>query len=62
MRIIFITSFWRAYIQRSANNLFEHEKLSEIIDTALPTEQSIKSFTFIFQSFCLNLKSAFSEV
>ena len=39
MGIIFITSFWRAYIQQSGNNLFEHEKLSEIIDTALPTEQ-----------------------
>ena len=31
-----------------------------MISIVLPTEESIKSFTFIFQSFCLNFKSTFT--
>ena len=33
--------------------MFEHEKVFQIIDIFQSTEQSIKSFTFIFQAFCL---------
>ena len=38
-------------VQRSMNNLFEREKVSQIIYFVLPTEQSVKSSTFIFQTF-----------
>ena len=40
--------------------LFEREKAFLIIHIVLPTEQSIKSSTFIFQIFCLNSKSTFT--
>ena len=33
--------------------MFEHEKVFQIIDIFQSTEHSIKSFTFIFQGFCL---------
>ena len=33
------------------------KKVFQIFDLVLPTEQSIKSSTFIFQGFCLNFKS-----
>ena len=45
------------YVQRSGNNLFEFEKVFQVIHIFLATEQSIKSSTFIFQRLCLNLKS-----
>ena len=45
------------YVQRSGNNLFEFEKVFQVIHIVLATEQSIKSSTFIFQILCLNLKS-----
>ena len=48
------------HVQRSGNNLFECEKVFQIIHIVLPTEQSIKSSTFIFQIFCLNFKSTFT--
>ena len=48
------------YIQRSEDNLFECEKVFQITHIVLPTEQSIKSPTFIFQIFCLNFKSTFT--
>ena len=48
------------YVQRSGNNLFEREKVFQIIHIVLPTEQSIKSSTLIFQTFCLNFKSTFT--
>ena len=48
------------YVQRSGNNLFECEKVFQIIHIVLPTEQSIKSSTFIFQTFCFNSKSTFT--
>ena len=38
-------------VQRSMNNLFEREKVSQIIYFVLPTEQSVESSTFIFQTF-----------
>ena len=41
--------------------MFEHEKVFQIIGIVLPTEQSIKPFTFIFQRFCLNFKAAFTN-
>ena len=37
------------YVQRSGNNLFEREKVFQIIHIVLPTEQSIKFTTFNFQ-------------
>ena len=52
MILIFISSFEREYVQRSRNNLFEHENVFQIIGVVLPNEQSIKSFTFAFQGFC----------
>ena len=39
---------------------FEHEKVFQIIGIVLATEQSIKSFPFIFLGFCLNCKSTFA--
>ena len=48
------------YVQRSGNNLFEREKVFQIIHIALPTEEGIKSSTFIFQTFCLNFKSTYT--
>ena len=43
------------HVQRSGNNLFECKKVFQIIHVVLPTEQSIKSSTFIFQTFCLKV-------
>ena len=60
MILVFIGSFWRRYAQRSRNNLFEHEKVFQIIGIVLLTEQSIKSVAFIFQGFCFNFKSTFT--
>ena len=40
--------------------MFEHEKVFKIIGFVLATEQSIKSYTLIFQDVCLNFKSAFT--
>ena len=48
------------YVQRSGNNLFECEKVFQIIHIVLPTEQSIKPSTFVFQIFYLNFKSIFT--
>ena len=48
------------YVQRSVSNLFECEKVFQLVHIAPPTEQSIKSSTFIFQTFCLNFKSFFT--
>ena len=48
------------YVQRNRKNLFEREKVFQIILIVLPTEQKIKSFAFIFQIFCLNFKSIFT--
>ena len=48
------------YVQQSGNNLFECEKVFEIVHIALPTEAGIKSSTFIFQIFSLNFKSTFA--
>ena len=58
-RLLFITSLQGGYVNRSGSNLFEHEKVFQTIGIALPTEQSIKFFTFIFEGFCLNFKSTF---
>ena len=43
------------HVQRSGNNLFKCEKVFQTIHIVLPTEQSIKSSTFIFQTFCLEV-------
>ena len=51
MRLDFINSFLQ-----SKDNLFGHEKIFQIIFIALPTDQGIKLFTFIFQGFCLDFK------
>ena len=48
------------YVRRSGNNLFECEKVLQIIHIVLPTEQNIKSSTFIFQNFYLNFRSTFT--
>ena len=48
------------HVQRSGNNLFECEKMFQIIHIVQPTEQSTKSSTLIFQTFCLNFKSTFT--
>ena len=40
--------------------MFEHEILFQVTGVVLATEQSIKSFTFVFQSVCLNFKSTFT--
>ena len=42
------------YVQRSGINLFESERVFQIIHIALPTEQSIKSSTFFLQTFIFN--------
>ena len=60
MILTFISSFYREYVRRSGNNLFEHEKVFQTIGIVLTTEQSIKSFTFISQAFCFNFKSTFT--
>ena len=44
-------SLAREQAQQSGNNLFESEKVFQIIHIVLPTEQNIKCFTFIFQGF-----------
>ena len=36
------------------------KRLVKIIGIAVSTEESIKSFTIIFQEFCLNFKSTFT--
>ena len=40
--------------------LFGHEKVFQIISIILATEQSIKSFAFIFLDFYLHFKSTFT--
>ena len=50
MRLIFITRFQQGYVQKSGNNLFEHEKVFQITITVLATERSRKSFAFQEQS------------
>ena len=55
MRLLFITSR-----QQSENNLFECQKVFQIVHIVLPTEQSIKSSTFILQVICLNFKWTFT--
>ena len=57
MRLLLVTRLWRGHVQRSGNSLFEREKVFQIIGIVLATEQSMKSFTFIFQNFYLNFKS-----
>ena len=57
MILVFISSFQRGYIRRSGSNLFEQEKVFQISGVILATEQSIKSFTFIFLGFCLYFES-----
>ena len=59
MRLIVISSFYRGYVQQSGNNLFEHELVFQIIGIVLPTDQSVKSFAFIFQGFCFNFELTF---
>ena len=54
--ITFISSFYRGYVRRSRNNIFENEKIFQIIGIVLVPEESVKSFTIIFQGFCLNFK------
>ena len=56
------TNFYQQleYVQQRGNNLFEHEKVFQIIGIVLQTEESIKSFTSIFLGFCLNSKSTFT--
>ena len=39
--------------------MFDHEKVFQIIGIVMATEQSKKSFIFIFQKFCLNFKSTY---
>ena len=58
--INFYHQLYRGYVQQSGNNLFKHEKVFQTIDVVLPTEQSIKYFTFTFQGFCLNFNSTFT--
>ena len=58
--IIFYHQPLGRYVQRSRNNLFECEKVLQIIHIVLPTEQRIKFSIFIFQIFCLNFKSTFT--
>ena len=58
--ITFYHQLLARYVQQSGNNLFEREKVFQIIHIFLPTERSIKSFTFIFQTSCLNFKSTFT--
>ena len=60
MKLIFISRFQRGGVQRNDNNLFKHEKVFHIIGIVLPYEQTIKSFRFIFQGFCLNFMSIFT--
>ena len=48
------------YVHRSGSNLSERKKVFKIIHNVLPTEQSIKSSTLIFQTFYLNFKSTFT--
>ena len=60
MILVFISSFQRGYIRRSGSNLFEQEKVFQISGVILATEQSIKSFTFIFLGFWLYFKPAFN--
>ena len=44
----------------SRNNLLGQEKVFQIGGVILATEQSIKSFTFIFLGFYLNFESIFT--
>ena len=57
---IFIGCFYRGFVRRSGNNLFEQEKGFQISGVILGTEQSIKSYSFIFLGFCLYFKSTFT--
>ena len=60
MILVFNSSFQREYARRSGNNLFKQEKVFQIIGVIVATEQSIKSFTFIFLTFYLYFKQAFN--
>ena len=57
MILIFIRRVKRGYVRRSWNNFLEYDKVFQKIGVVLATEQSRKTFTFIFQRFCLNFKS-----
>ena len=57
--IKFYQKLLQGFVRQSGNNLFEHEKLFQIIGIVVATEQSIKSFTFIFQDLCLTFKTTF---
>ena len=59
MILIFIGCFQRGFVRRSGNNLFDKEKVFQISGVILATEQSIKSFSFIFLGFYLYFKSTF---
>ena len=50
MILVFMSSFLRGYVRRNG------------IGIVLRTEQSIKSFVFIFQGVCLNFKSTFLRI
>ena len=58
--IIFYHQPLARYVQRSRSNLFEREKVFQIIRIVLPSEQSIKSSTFIFQTFPLIFRLTFT--
>ena len=45
-----------------AEIVFEQEKVFQISGVILATEQSIKSFSFIFLGFCLYFKSTFTSL
>ena len=60
MMLTIISSFWRGFVRRSRNDLFEQEKLFQISGVILETEQSIKSFAFVFLGYCLYFKSTFT--
>ena len=60
MILIFISSLERGFVRQSGNNLFKQEKVFQISGVILATEQSIKSFSFIFLGFCLYFKSTFT--
>ena len=51
-------NFYQQLLERSS--LFKHEKVFQIIGIVLTAEQSIKSFTYIFQGIRLIFKSTFT--
>ena len=60
MILIFIGCFYRGFVRRSGNYLSEQGKGFQISGVILATEQSIKSYSFIFVGFCLYFKSTFT--